>query len=106
MAGRKRSETLQCGLAIGVDAEMFSVAGESGAVAVEWNGGAREVERAPIERSHNLYGVGIVEFFGWARHGQRSYIHIGPGKEPEQGREEVGGKSGLVSLDIDVDLRV
>ena len=71
--GRRGREFLQRRFAIGVDAEMLAIAGKSGVVAIEGDGGAGEVERAAVGGGDDFDGAGIVDVVraGSGRRGSR-----------------------------------
>lgn len=101
---RKSGEGVESGFAIGVDAEMFAIAGEAGGIAVVGDGGAGEVEGAVVGGGDDLDGVGIGDVVGRTADGKGGYLDIGAVKELEERGEMLGREERLVALDVDVDV--
>lgn len=102
--GREGGEAFEGGAAVGVDAEVLAVAGESDAVAVKGDGGAGEVEGAAVGGGDDLDGVGVGDVVGRAGDGEGADLDAGVAEEVEQGREVIGREERLVALDVEVDV--
>jgi hypothetical protein len=100
---REGGEPIEGGFAVGVDAEVLAIAGET-AIAIEGNGGAREVQGAVVVGGNDLDGVGIVDVGSGATDGEGCDLNLGALEELEQGHEVQRGEERLVSLDVDVDV--
>ena len=101
---RQGGEAFQSGAAVGVDAEVLAVAGESDAVAIKGDGGAGEIKSAAVGGGDDLDGVRIGNIFGRTGDGKGSDLDIGVAEEVQQRREVRGGEQGFVALDVEVDI--
>src|SRR5580698_1950996 len=102
--GRQRGKAFEGGFAVSVDSKMLAIAGEAFAVAIEWDGCAGKVKRAPVECSDYFHGIGIVDLMRRAADGERGDLDFGTAEKRQQRLEKVGGQSGFVALDVDVDV--
>ena len=106
-AGGQGREEIERGLAIGVQADVFPVGGRGiGRVAVIRDGGAGEVERAPVGGGDNFYGVGVGDVFRSAGDLDRGDIDVREREGPEQCGDVVRAQQGFIALDVDVDVGV
>ena len=96
---------MQRGFAVGVEADVLPV-GWRGAVAVEGDGGAGEVEGAAIGGGDDFDGVWIGDVFGGAEDFEGGDLDVRVGEGAKQGGEVFGLEEGFVTLDVDVDVGV
>jgi hypothetical protein len=101
--GREGGESVEGRFAIGVDAEVFAITGKT-AIAIEGDGGAREVEGAVIVGGDDFDGVGIMDVGGGAADGKGCDLNLGALEELQQRHEVLRREERLVSLDVDVDV--
>ena len=100
---REGGESVEGRFAIGVDAEVFAITGKT-AIAIEGDGGAREVEGAVIVGGDDFDGVGIMDVGGGAADGKGCDLNLGALEELQQRHEVLRREERLVSLDVDVDV--
>jgi len=105
-AGGECGEALECGFAVGVEAEVFPDLSLAGSVAVEGDGGSGEVERATVQGGDDFDGVGVGGVFGTAGDFEGGDVYVGFGEGREDGGDVFGVEKGFVALDVDVDGRV
>lgn len=72
----KRGEPIQCGAAVGVEAQMLAVGDVAHAVSVIWDGGAGEVKSPAVFGEHDLDGIRIGDLFPGAGRPERAYLRI------------------------------
>jgi len=102
--GREAGEALEGGAAVGVEAEVLEIRHCAGVVAVEGDGGAREVEGPAVGGGDDFDGVGVGDVFGTAEDFERGDVDGGVGERREDVRDVVGMQERLVALDVDVDV--
>jgi hypothetical protein len=104
-AVRQGGEALEGGFAIGVETDVLPVL-RCGAVAVVWDGGAREVEGVAIGGGDDFYGVGVGDVFGGAENFEGGDLGVRVPEGAKQGGEVLRLEEGFVALDVDVDVGV
>ena len=83
------------GATIGVEADVFPVDGRGVFIAIEGDGGAREVERPAIDGGHHFYGVRVALVGGGTQHLERSDLDVRPARRGGAGaRMWSGSRSG------------
>jgi len=106
VADRQRGEALKRSFAVGIEAEVLPDLGVAGGVAVEGDGGAREVEGAAVEGGDYLYGVRVGDVLTPAGDFEGRDFHVRHGEWGEDGGDVFGLQEGFVALDVDVDVGV
>jgi hypothetical protein len=107
-AGRQGGEALECGFAVGVEADVLpilrccDVAGLS--VAVKGDGGAGEVEGAAVGGGDYFDCVGVGDVLGGAADFEGGDFDVRTGEGMEERGEVLGFEEGFVALDVDVDV--
>ena len=131
-ADRQGGEALKGGLTVGVEADVLPILRGGGSalldgligggfvaclsvaclsvaclsITIVGDGGAGEVEGAAIGGGDDLYGVGVGDVFGGAEDFEGGDFDLRLGEGAEEGGEVLGLEQGLVTLDVDVDVRV
>ena len=102
-AGSEVGEAVEGVAAIGVEAEVLPELG-LGAVAVERDGGAGEVEGAAVVGGYDFDGVGVVAVFGRAGDFEGGEVDVLVGEGAEEGGDVFGAEEGFIALDVDVEV--
>ena len=101
---RECGEALEGTPAVGIQAEVLEVMDVPGAVSIEGNRGAGEIERAAILRRDDFDGIGIVDIFGGATNFKSGCVNAWVVERLQEGFNMAWGQEGFVPLDVDVDL--